>query len=237
MPTPLTVSHPQIAEQWHPTRNGDFTPDKTSAGSSKSVWWLCPIKCEHGCLHEWKNTVSNRCHEGWGGCPFCSKLQKKVCIHSSIIGTHPAEAAQWHPTKNGDRKAEQYSYGSEKKAWWLCPNTCSHGCPHEWEADISKRILRGSDAWCPFCATNHKQVCIHDSFAGKSPDLMKQWHPTKNEEIDPYKISERSSQNVWWLCENTCGHGCLHEWRARLSDRYGGTGCLQKKRCVVISLK
>jgi hypothetical protein len=91
MPTPLTESHPQIAEQWHPTRNGDFTPDKTSAGSSKSVWWICPIKCEHGCLHEWKNTVSNRCREGWGGCPFCSKLKKKVCIHYSIVGTHPDE--------------------------------------------------------------------------------------------------------------------------------------------------
>lgn len=226
MPTPLTISHPEIAAEWHPTKNGDFTPDKTSAGSSKSVWWLCKNSCPHGCLHEWTNTISNRCRVGWGGCPFCSKLKKKVCIHSSIITTHPEVAAQWHPTKNGDRKPEQYSFGSEQKAWWLCPNSCEFGCQHEWEADISKRILRGINAGCPFCASNHKQVCIHNSIATTHPHLVRQWHPTKNGDLKPETLTPGCNSKVWWFCENTCSHSCKHEWIARVNDRTGrDTGC------------
>ncbi|WP_306487357.1 zinc-ribbon domain-containing protein [Agathobaculum sp.] len=29
------------AEQWHPERNGDLTPDQVSLFSHRKVWWLC----------------------------------------------------------------------------------------------------------------------------------------------------------------------------------------------------
>ena len=34
-------------------------------------------------------------------------------------------AKEWHPTKNGDLKPSNFTYGSDKKFWWLC-NNCSH---------------------------------------------------------------------------------------------------------------
>jgi hypothetical protein len=144
--------------------------------------------------------ISNRCAKGYG-CPYCSKLTKRVCVHTSIVGTHPEIAAQWHPTKNGDRRPEQYSYGSEKKAWWLCPNTCPQGCPHEWEADISKRILRGINAGCPYCPSNHKKTCIHTSIVSTHPAMVAQWHPTKNGDKRPEHYMAGSSEKIWWKCE------------------------------------
>ena len=34
---PLSESHPELAAQWHPTKNGDLTPEKVTAGSSKKA--------------------------------------------------------------------------------------------------------------------------------------------------------------------------------------------------------
>ena len=58
---------------------------------------------------------------------------------------HPDIAKEWHPTKNGDLKPENFSYGSETKVWWKC----SKGDDHEWEAAIKNRS-RGRG--CPKCA-------------------------------------------------------------------------------------
>ena len=33
----------------------------------------------------------------------------------------PDLAKQWHPTKNGDLKPMDVTYGSKKKVWWYLP--------------------------------------------------------------------------------------------------------------------
>ena len=40
----LASVNPELAKQWHPIKNGNFTPSRLSAGSHKKVWW----KCEKG---------------------------------------------------------------------------------------------------------------------------------------------------------------------------------------------
>jgi hypothetical protein len=52
-------------------------------------------------------------------------------------------AQQWHPTKNEDLKPNMVTHGMRKKVWWLCENTCSHGCSHEWEEEIRTRQRNG----------------------------------------------------------------------------------------------
>ena len=60
----LTTTHPQLATEWHPTLNGDLTPDKVTYGVNKRVWWLCP----HG--HEYQATINHR--SGGTNCPKCN---------------------------------------------------------------------------------------------------------------------------------------------------------------------
>jgi len=43
----LATRRPDLAIQWHPTRNGDVQPTDVTAGSSKRYWWVD----EFG--HEW----------------------------------------------------------------------------------------------------------------------------------------------------------------------------------------
>ena len=38
----LQTKYPEIAMQWHPTKNGDLTPDRVLAGSHSRAWWLLP---------------------------------------------------------------------------------------------------------------------------------------------------------------------------------------------------
>ena len=47
-------TYPHLVKEWHPTKNGDLTPDDFTHGSSKKVWWLCP----NG--HTYNSTVSGR---------------------------------------------------------------------------------------------------------------------------------------------------------------------------------
>jgi len=60
----LATQFPDIAAEWHPTKNGELTPDQVVAGSGKIFWWQCP----QGPDHEWPATLVGRTREG-AGCP------------------------------------------------------------------------------------------------------------------------------------------------------------------------
>ncbi len=45
--TSLIALNPQLRSEWHPTKNGDYTPADFLPNSGKKVWW----QCEFG--HEW----------------------------------------------------------------------------------------------------------------------------------------------------------------------------------------
>jgi hypothetical protein len=62
----LSERFPEIAREWHPTKNGDLTPADVSYGSrSYMVWWLCP----NG--HSYQ-MIPNRRTSG-SGCPTCAR--------------------------------------------------------------------------------------------------------------------------------------------------------------------
>lgn len=61
----LASQNPLFASQWHPTKNGENTPENVNAGSSMYAWWLC----DKG--HEWKAKLSDRRFYNTG-CPICA---------------------------------------------------------------------------------------------------------------------------------------------------------------------
>jgi predicted metal-binding protein len=69
----LTQKMPEIAAQWHPTLNGDLTPDRINAGTSNYYWWLCG-----NCGHEWKARPTNRIRQVFL-CPAC-----KTFVHGQL---------------------------------------------------------------------------------------------------------------------------------------------------------
>ena len=52
------------------------------------------------------------------------------------------------------------------------------------------------------------------------PELIKEWHPTKNADLKPSNYTSGSSKKVWWLCQKG------HEWQATINNRtYKHSGC------------
>lgn len=198
----LVTMNPEIAAEWHPTRNGDLKPDEVGFGSMKKVWWLC----SNG--HEWKTSVNHRASKK-RGCAVCAG-QRVISGYNDLSVTHVEFRELWHPTKNGNLAFEDFSAGSQSKVWWLGV------CGHEWEA-IIKDVL-GKHSSCPICS-GRKVLLGYNDLASQCPTLAAQWHPTKNGDLKPHEISSGSHLKVWWLGE------CGHEWEAAVYSRVTGNGC------------
>ncbi|MBI95257.1 MAG: hypothetical protein CMB94_02860, partial [Flammeovirgaceae bacterium] len=77
----LAETHPDIAKEWHPTKNGNLSPKNVTAGSSKNVWWKCP----KGNDHEWEAPPKRRKNNH--GCPVC--INKLIVKSNCLATTHP----------------------------------------------------------------------------------------------------------------------------------------------------
>ena len=64
----LATVNPELAKEWHPTLNGDLTPEDVTSKSGKKFWWICKNK------HAYKSTIYSR-NEGQG-CPKCLRTLK-----------------------------------------------------------------------------------------------------------------------------------------------------------------
>ena len=194
-------THPEIAKEWHPTKNGNLKPEHTKPGSGKKVWWVCP----NG--HEYQLSVISRTNRG-NGCPYCSN-HRVLKGYNDLKTLYPEIAKEWDYKKNKKMPYEVLS-GSKNKVWWICPNG------HEWEAAISYRTVRGQN--CPYCS-GKKVLKGYNSLLDLNPELAKEWDYKKNT-ICPDNVSLHSGKKVWWVCPK-----CNHEWEATIDKRTNGSGC------------
>lgn len=139
--TDLATTHPELAAQWHPERNGGKGPGTVSAGSVKRVWW----RCERG--HDYQAPVFSRA--SGTGCPYCAG--KKVWPGFNDLATvYPALAREWHGSLNGTLGPEQVTRGSHRKVWWQCPEG------HVWKTVVYARA-KPNGTGCPVCAGKVKR--------------------------------------------------------------------------------
>ena len=223
----LAVTHPELARQWHPIKNGGKRAEDFRAGSGFSAVWLCPTPCSScGKAHEWEARISNRAKAGNPtGCPFCWGL--RVCTCSSLATTKPDLMARWDYAANESLDPEQISVSSSKKVSWVCS---LHG---SWLATVKRRA---AGTGCPDCANLNKRG--HASNRGllkdEHPELVAQLHLTENEHLDLDKLTSGSRKKAVWVCHERqnappgCSHA--HEWTALIRDRTGrtkreGSGC------------
>lgn len=142
--TSLQTENPELAAQWHPTKNGYFKPIHVSPRSGKRVWWLCPE-----CGNEWPQYIKTR-NNGKGArkCPICANNQKKNNT-DSITPFLDILFEEWHPTKNGDKKLTDYTPGSNITVWWKCSK-----CGTEYECPIKTRKNGGGCNTCGMVSRN-----------------------------------------------------------------------------------
>jgi hypothetical protein len=197
----IQTTDPSIASDWHPSRNGEFEPTMVTRGSDRIVWWH-----SHG--HEWKATVSSRTISKQR-CAICSGDQVQVGVND-LESTHPQVARMWNQSRNLGKTVHEITAGSSKRFWW------NGECGHTWIASV-QHITAGRG--CAVCRGLQIEIGIND-LASQLPDLAAEWHPTKNGDLTPQKVTTSSARKVWWLCDEG------HEWRIGVNGRqYGRVGC------------
>ena len=141
----LAVINPELAKEWHPTRNGDLNPRNVTPGSGRKIWWICNSG------HEWQAPVYSR-NRG-SNCPVCHR--PPASDDNEMLMTKTDLIKQWHLTKNSGLNLRNLPSGFKKKVWWICEEG------HEWEATVKTR-MKGSG--CPQC---HKRDDLENSITGK----------------------------------------------------------------------
>lgn len=202
----LATKHPEIAREWHPTRNAPLTPRDVTAGSSRRVWWRCRRQSNHA----WQAPISNRTNPQTGlysserrgagatrstgtGCPICSG--RMLSSSTSLAAKRPSVAAEWHPTLNGKLTPRQVTVATHRLVWWRCRKDSSH----VWRASIANRANAEHPTRCPFCVG--RKVSATNNLAACHPDIAAEWHPTRNGKLRACDVIPGTGRVVWWRCK------------------------------------
>ena len=141
----LKDEHSELIAQLHPTKNEHLDLDKVTSGSAIKAVWVChdrkkaPPGCTHA--HEWSAAIRKRSGSGQvegQGCPYCSG--RAVCPCNTLAVKAPEVAAQWHPTRNGDKRPDQVGAFSNVDVWWQHVSELT-GEVHEWKAAVNNRVV------------------------------------------------------------------------------------------------
>lgn len=108
--------------------------------SNKKLKWKC-LTCGEMFENNWNNIHSGQI------CGYCTGQQ--VGISNCLAAVNPILASEWHPIKNGKFMPDNFTSGSDHKAWWKCST-----CGYEWESIIGDR---NSGRGCPKCAEKNSE--------------------------------------------------------------------------------
>jgi len=136
----LRRTHPHLAEELHPSKNGEVTAESITAGSGLHAWWVCRL---HG--HEWSAPVRNRARGAQ--CPVCSN-RTVLQGFNDLATTRPDLVALWSTEANGDLKPTAVVAGTNKLIAWGCERG------HRWRATGQSQSRRTG---CSQCAQHREQ--------------------------------------------------------------------------------
>ena len=196
----LSTLAPEIALQWHPSKNSDCTPKDVTINSHRKVWWLGP------CGHEWRASIADR--NSGRGCPYCAG-KKVLKGYNDLQTVNPTLAKEWNYEKNNGLTPEEVIPGSGQNVWWKCQRG------HEWQATIGSR---NAGRGCPYCSGRYT-IKGENDLQTVNPTLAKEWNIEKNTGLTPMDVMPNSDKKVWWKCQKG------HEWQATINSRNSGIGC------------
>jgi hypothetical protein len=180
---------PELIKEWHPTKNKHLDMYSISYASSKKVWW----KCQNSrCGNEWETAVFIRTarYKEHGEITKCKKCRHKPKHGQSFADLYPDKAKEWHPTANSNKLPNDFSYGSNFKAVWLCPE-----CTESYPMIIRNKVYGQS---CPYCSG--KKVGRFNNLEIMYPDIAKEWHITKNDK-KPSEVYAGGDKKYYWICK------------------------------------
>lgn len=202
----LATTHPDIAADWHPTKNTSLTPRDVGSGYSRLVWWRCP----NDSRHEYRVSPKTRVYMNTR-CSICTGHQVQAGIND-LRTTHPDLVVEWDFRRN-EIAPESVGFGTHRKFWW----TCRENPKHRWQSSPNARVGAGRKHSCPLCAGQLVVPGVND-FLTTHPDLRESWSFRRNVGVDPTTLRWGSSRKkFWWICKKDKRHEYLNTVIGRLT--------------------
>lgn len=130
----VATLRPDVAAWWHPTKNGELTPDQVRPFSEKTVWWQCPDG------HDFRSRISLRSQRNRQTCPADSG-RLLITGENDLASKEPELAKDWDAELNGV-DASRIVAGVKERHW-----TCAHG--HRQLSTVANRRRAGGCTECP----------------------------------------------------------------------------------------
>ena len=148
----LASQYPELAREWHPTKNGKLKPEMYSPKASYRAWWLCPV-----CGGEWRTSICNRVSGylmGQGKCPVCTshKVKKGVNDLETWCKANDSTLLRLWDYEKNEHLPSEYLPNSTRVVLWKCEK-----CGESWKSSVSKAIR-----WtgCPKCWEKSRRKAV-----------------------------------------------------------------------------
>lgn len=111
---PHTIA-PEIASQWHPTKNGKTKLEALSPNSKRVFWWR-----DSNCGYEWEDSPKNRNSGHRLRCPACDTILDSLAFH------FPEIAAEWSPSNPISAWHVRPTGQTGYLPVWICATSSEH---------------------------------------------------------------------------------------------------------------
>ncbi|NUU06187.1 zinc-ribbon domain-containing protein [Leifsonia sp. C5G2] len=206
----LATTHPEVAAEFHPSELSRTSPTNLSSNSEMLIDFLCANE------HTYRARIYDRVRAA--GCPECVR-NANAASKKNLVATHPAVAAEWHPSANGDLRPEHFTHGSNEEVFWLCPKG------HDYEQRIDRRA---AGYQCSVCSRRRLVIGTND-VATEHPKLVTEWHQYLNYPKKPNEIFP-GTEKYYWKCK-AAGHKTHQSIPHRLKSK-GCTECRPEARIL-----
>ena len=135
----------RLTLEFHPTLNGELSPDNLTPGTNKKIWWKCSLDCDYikgvKCENVWRNSGAHR--RGGQICPVHNNGGLHSDGRNSLQTLIPKLMEEWNFEKNRDIFPDKITISSGRKAHWICKD-----CNGKWSSVIAMRTRGHGCASC-----------------------------------------------------------------------------------------
>jgi hypothetical protein len=224
--------NPELAKEWHPTKNKRRLPTSVSTTYSKKVWWLKTVEKDGQFFDlEWVDSPRDRI--AGKECPFLTIPPRKILKgFNDISTTNPECLEEWDYEKNYKDLQFRISAYYTKKVWWI-KIVERNGNKFTLPWDMSPKNYLINNQECPYLSKPPKKLMagLNDLKTIK-PEIAKLWDNTKNGNLKPEMFFPFSKQKVHW-CHDVYHNGKKfhHSWERKICNmkKFSCSTCSGKK--------
>lgn len=190
----LATLDPALAAEWHPTRNGDLTPDLVAPGYKGEVWWQPP------CAHWFQRSPLQR--KADRRCQVC--VDKMVFPGQNDFATlHPDLIGDFAPGQDLDLTRIRAT-SRRRGVKWVAP------CGHVYTAAPAQRHEDPTPPPCSTCQRTRLTKRASLPTVDQVPWLLALWDHAANAPTLPTQVKAGENRIEYaWRCPNG------HRWKRR----------------------